>query len=218
MNPGVEANIIAIVLCILVITGWGAKVLQDGEMSVRTAVLFLISFVFLSNWTWTLPAGVQINPGGVLIPLAASLWLLVVCRNLGVRLQWAVGAVTVASTMVVLMTLVPLDPAFFLVDAEVLFPASAVILSVCSMRRPFFALTVAISGLLLAASLDPLLNRGLKWSELVFGGGEVRDLVAYTALGVLIAHGPYHAAVRIMKRTLKGIFRPQRQEGGPEHA
>lgn len=218
MNPGVEANIIAIVLTILIVTGWGEKALQDAKMGVRTALLFLIGFVFLSNWTLTFPAGVQINLGGTVIPLGASLWLLIVCRHVGVRLQWAVGAVTVASALVILMTLVPLDPAFFIVDSEILFPASAVILAVCSMRRPFHALTVAVAGLLLAASIDPLLNWEPEWGEAVFGGGEVRDLLAYTMLGVLITHGPYHATVRFVMRTIKGIFRPRRQEGGPEHA
>ena len=125
---------------------------------------------------------------------------------------------TVASALVILMTLVPLDPAFFIVDSEILFPASAVILAVCSMRRPFHALTVAVAGLLLAASIDPLLNWEPEWGEVVFGGDEVRDLLAYTMLGVLVAHGPYHATVRYVMRMIKGIFRPGRQEGGPEHA
>lgn len=219
MNPGVEANIIAIVLTILIVTGWGKKALHDAKMGVRTALLFLIGFVFLSNWTLTFPAGVQINLGGTLIPLGASVWLLfIVSRNAGVRLQWAVGTVTVASALVILMTLVPLDPAFFLVDSEILFPASAVILAVCSLRRPFYALTAAVTGLLLAASIDPLLNWEPEWGEAVFGGGEVRDLLAYTMLGVLVSHGPYHATVRFVMRTIKAIFRPGHQEGGPEHA
>ena len=219
MNPGIQANIIAIVCAILVLTGWGAKTLEDGRAKARLTGFFLLLFVVATVWELPGPRGTHWNVGGLLLPLALTVWTWRATPHWSLRLQWLIGTATVTSSLVILMTLVPLDPAFFLVEPSLLYPLSAVVIAVCSVRRPFPALTIAVTGMLLASLIDPLLHGKLDWSEITIAGGDVRDSMAFIAGGVLLLHGPYHAAARFVLRLFRGRLRPQQQpEGGPEHA
>jgi hypothetical protein len=218
MNPGIQATIITIVFAILVSTGWWKKTLEDAKLTPRRTVLLLGLYLLLDPWTFASASGLKWNVGGLLLPLLLALWALCSRGGWAFRLQWLTGVVTVSAALIVLMTLVPLDPAFFLVDAQVLFPLSAVVLSVCSIRRPFVALSIAVCGMAAAAFADPLFHGHVQWSDVEFGNGEVRDLMAYTAVGVLLFHGPYHACARYVLSVVKNRFGTRRTEGGPEHA
>lgn len=215
MNPGVQANIVAIVLLILVLFGWGVRTLQDGHLTPRLTSALLIGYVLTVGWTLSAPNGLRWDVGGVLIPLLLTVWMISRYDTWSARLQWVMGILTVASVLIVLMTLMPLDPAFFPVSESVLYPLATVAVAVFSVRRPFAALSIAVVGLGLAAFIEPLIHGQQELRNIVLEGGETRDMIAYSAAGVLVLHRPYHVCVRYLLRVLRQLFR--RQEGGPEH-
>lgn len=221
MNPGVQANIMAIVWIILVATGWGQKTLEDGRLTPRLTVSFLVLFLFVTLSGLTVSAGhrVEVEVGGLLLPAAAWLWSLWAYRDASYQFQWFLGMVTVAASMTILMTLVPMDPAFFLVEVEYLYPLSVIIIAVMSVRRPFFAVSIALAGMAVAYALDPFLHGRFGAEDVVIGGGDMRDTLLYTAFGVLVTHGLYHKTAGYLKERVKNLFggRSQQQEGGPEH-
>ncbi|TCP59393.1 hypothetical protein EV586_101610 [Tumebacillus sp. BK434] len=217
MNPGVVSNITLIVFVILCMTGWGEKTLRDGRLSPKLAVCGLVLYVFASGMTFDGPLASRWNVGGLLFPLVLTLWSLTLFKSWQHRLQYLLGVLTVAVALLVLMTLVPLDPAFFILDADVLYPLTALIISVLSVKRPFVALSIAWVGLMAAASVDPFLHRAFELQGTVFGGGEVRDMLALTGAGVLAVHGLYHKGANFVIGLVKG-WRERRSEGGPEHA
>lgn len=90
------------------------------------------------------------------------------------------------------------------------------LVSVASIRRPFIALTIAVGGLALGAWIDPFIHDRVDVQAIVLGADDVRDLMAYTALGVLLVHGPYHALAQYVIGLFRQVFNRQ-QEGGPEH-
>jgi hypothetical protein len=217
MNPGVQATMLAIVLLILVLFSWGSKTLEDAKMTPRMAGLLLALFVLFSGVVVAFPFGIRWDVAGVLIPILLTVWELVQNPSWTSRFHWLIGMLTVASSLVILMTLVPLDPAFFLLKAETLYPVVAVIFAIVTVRRPFAAVTIAVVGMWLATIIDPLLHQRTEVSHVVFGGGEVRDLLMFTACGVLLFHGLYHHLVRLLSKAVRLILRQPKPEGGPEH-
>jgi hypothetical protein len=215
MNPGVQATIITIVCLILVMFGWGSKTLEDGKLRIRAAACFLIVYLLADGWNLALPSGLHGDIGGLVMPLVFTGWAMAQTDSWSYRLQWMMGMLTVACVLVVLMTLVPLDPAFFPFDAVYLYPTSAALVSVLSVRRPFAAVSIAVVGMALATFVDPFIHDRNDVHSVVFGGAEMRDFVAYTAAGVLVTHGLYHACARYVLGLLKNLF--GKQEGGPEH-
>ncbi|ASS75171.1 hypothetical protein CIG75_09375 [Tumebacillus algifaecis] len=217
MNPGVISNIIMIVLVILILTGWGAKTLRDGHLSPKLAACGLILYVFCSGLNFAGPLDGRWNFGGTLFPVLLTLWSLTIFQNWQHRLQYLLGVLTVSVALLVLLTLVPLDPAFFILDPDLLYPFTAVIISVLSVKRPFVALSIACVGLMISGSVDPILHRAFQMDGIVFGGGEIRDMLALTGAGVLAVHGFYHTGANYVQSMVKG-WRERRSEGGPEHA
>jgi hypothetical protein len=218
VNPGVVSNMIMIVLSILTLTGWGEKTLRDGRLSPRTAGFALILYAVLSGCTLDGPGGARWNLGGVLFSALLMVWTLGAFRSWTHRLQYLLGVLTVASALIVMMTLVPLDPAFFILDADALYPLTALAITVLSVKRPFVALSIAWVGLMIACSVDPLIHSAFDLTATVFGGGEVRDMLAKACAGVLAVHGLYHTGAGFVLSALKSLRRERRQEGGPEHA
>jgi len=217
MNPGVQGTMLAIVLLILVLFGWGSKTLEDAKMTPRMAGLWLALYVLFSGVTVVWPYQIQWDVAGVVLPIALTVWEMSNSPNLTQRFHWWIGMMTVAASLVILMTLVPLDPAFFLLEAESLYVIVAVLFAVITVRRPFAALSMAVVGMALATMVDPLLHQRTEVTRMVFGGGEVRDLLLYSAVGVLLFHGLYHSVVRLISRALKHMLKQQQPEGGPEH-
>ncbi|ARU63023.1 hypothetical protein CBW65_20125 [Tumebacillus avium] len=219
MNPGVVSNITMIVFVILCLTGWGEKSLRDGRLSPKLAACGLILYVFASGLAFDGPLESRWNLGGILLPIVLTLWSLTLFKTWQHRLQYLLGVLTVAVALLVLMTLVPLDPAFFIFDADVLYPFTALIISVLSVKRPFVALSIAWVGLMAAASIDPFLHLAFDLHGTVFGGGDIRDMLALTGAGVLAVHGLYHTGANYVLGLVKG-WRERRSEseGGPEHA
>lgn len=216
MNPGVQATILTIVLLILTATGWGERTLRDAGWSKKRGVMLLVLYLFLIGWTIPLPGELHLDLGGILMPLFLAGWTLGRIDNWPTRLQWLMATLTVSSSMVVLMTLVPLDPAFFPLEGRYLYPAVAALVAVASVRRPFIALTIGAVGVSLGSWIDPFIHDRMDLNNVVLGGNEMRDMFACAAVGVLFGHGPYHAA----SRRVTGLFRNwfvRRQEGGPEH-
>ena len=214
MNPGVQTTICIIVLLILALFGWGSKTIEEANGRLRSVILFLFAYALATAWDVNL-GGWQANLGGVLMPIGLTAWALLHTNSWSYRLQWLMGVLTVASVLVVLMALVPLDPAFFPLDGVYLYPATAAIVSVISVKRPFAALTIAVVGIAMAAFVDPLIHDRIDVGSIVFGGAEVRDLMSYTACGVLFGHGVYQAVARFVVGLFKGLFGGR--EGGPEH-
>lgn len=215
MNPGVQANIIALVLFILVLSGWGGRTLRDAKLTPRLTAAGLLLFVLFDGYTATLPNLAQVDITGVLLPLVLIALAMKAGPHAGARMQWWLGCLTVASVTVVLMTLVPLDPAFFPLEGPALYPVAAALVTVLSVRRPFAAVSIAVSGLALGALIDPWLHSRVDLHSYVFGAREMQDWMAFTAVGVLLTHGVYHAATRLAFSWLKQRFR--RSEEGPEH-
>jgi hypothetical protein len=214
MNPGVQTTIITVVLWILVVFGWGARTLADGRVRVRTAALLLLGYLLLAGRVWQGPWGVKMDLGGVLLPLVLAVWALVTRPSWNARGQWVLGLMTIASVNVVLMTLVPLDPAFFPLSGGYLYPVVSALLTVMSVRKPLAAVAMAVSGIALGAWVDPLIHERVELRTYLFGGPETRDLMTFAALAVLVTHGMYQAAARYVQRVLKNRGR---REGGPEH-
>ena len=215
MNPGVQTTLLIIVLLILALSGWGTKTIEDANGRLCTVVLFLFGYALAISWEVSTAGGWQANLGGVLMPVALMAWALLHTGSWSYRLQWVMGVLTVASVVVVLMSLVPLDPAFFPLDGVYLYPAIAALVSVISVKRPFAALSIAVIGVALAAFVDPLIHDRMDKGSVVFGGAEMRDLMSYTACGVLFTHGLYQAAARYAVSLFKALFGGR--EGGPEH-
>ncbi|MGZ4121798.1 MAG: hypothetical protein ACXVOI_01125 [Tumebacillaceae bacterium] len=215
MNPGVQANIIAIVLLILVMFSWGARTLEDGHLSPRSASGLLIAYVLTAGWTLSAPYDMRLDLGGVLLPLLLTVWVLVKMDSWSMRLQWVMGILTVTSVLIVLMTLVPLDPAFFPLDSVYLYPLAVVLVAVLSVRRPFFAVSISVVGMALAMLLEPLIHGREELRNVVIEGGDARDMIAYATVGVLLLHRPYQMSVRFLLGMVRHWF--GRQEGGPEH-
>ena len=158
MNPGVQTTIIIIVLLILALFGWGTKTIEDANGRLRTVVLFLFGYALATAWDVSITGGWQANLGGLLMPVALAAWSMFHTNSWSYRLQWLMGVLTVASVLVVLMSLVPLDPAFFPLDGVYLYPLAAAFVAVISVKRPFAALTIAVVGISLAAFVDPLVH------------------------------------------------------------
>lgn len=217
MNPGVVSNIIMIVFVILLLTGWGEKTLRDGRLSHVLAACGLIVYLAASEVTFTGPFDVRWNLGCTLMTIVLTGWTLSVFDSWSHRLQYVLGVLTVSCALLVLMTLVPLDPAFFVLNGDLLYPLMALVISVVSVKRPFVAFSIAWVGLMIAASIDPLLHRTFDLEVTIFGSGETRDLLAVAGAGVLVAHGLYHATVSYLQNIVKGL-RARRSKGGPEHA
>lgn len=215
MNPGVQANIIALVLCILVLTGWGSKTVQDAKLTPRLIAIGLFLFVLTDGYTVSFPYDLHVDLAGVILPLLVMMKAMILGPHAGARAQWWIGCLTVASVTIVLMTLVPLDPAFFPLEGPMLFPVAAALVSVVSVRRPFAAVSIAITGLALGALVDPWLHTRADLHTYVFGGREVQDWMALAALCVLMTHGIYQAMARLVYTRIKQ--RLQRREEGPEH-
>lgn len=217
MNPGVQATMLAIVLLILVLFGWGSKTLEDAKMTPRMAGLWLALYVLFSGVTVVWPYRIQWDVAGVVLPITLIMWEMSSSPNWTQRFHWWIGVMTVTASLVIMMTLVPLDPAFFLLEAETLYVTVAVLFAVITVRRPFAALSMALVGMAFATLVDPLLHQRTEVTRLVFGGGEVRDLLLFSALGVLLFHGSYHNVVRFVSRTFRHMLKQQQPEGGPEH-
>ncbi|HEU4964698.1 MAG TPA: hypothetical protein VFV52_12705 [Bacilli bacterium] len=219
MNPGVQATIITIVWIILVMTGWGRHTLTDARLKPRAVSILLVLFLLMAGHTYNLTPRLALDIGGLLLPLGAWVWSLLAHRNASYQVQWLLGMITVAASMVILMTLVPMDPAFFLIDVDYLYPLTVIIISVMSVRRPYFALSIALVGMAMAFALDPFLHGRSGTEDVVLGSGDVRDTLLYTASGVLLLHGPYHRSASYIKSRVRALFgdNSQQQEGGPEH-
>ncbi|KEO83676.1 hypothetical protein [Tumebacillus flagellatus] len=214
MNPGVQANIITLVLIILVLSGWGERVLRDANISPRTAAVGLLLYVLADGFSITLPQDVHLDAAGLLLPLCLTALAMRAGPNAGARVSWWIGCLTISSVTVVLMTLVPLDPAFFPLEGPALYPVAAALVSVVSVRRPFFAVSMAVMGLALGTVIDPWLHARVDVHTYLFGGREMQDWMAFAAMGVLLTHYPYNAAVRLLTRFIRLIFK--RREEGPE--
>ncbi|MBL0387808.1 hypothetical protein JJB07_14295 [Tumebacillus sp. ITR2] len=214
MNPGVQANIIALVLFILVLSGWGGRTLRDANLTPRVTAIGLLLYVLADGFTLTLRHDLHFDVAGLLLPIALTAVAMRAGPHAGARASWWIGCLTVASVTVVLMTLVPLDPAFFPLEGPALYPVCAALVSVVSVRRPFFAVSMAVMGLALGTQIDPWLHARVEVDSYLFGSREMQDWMAFAALGVLLTHGPYNTTVRIVYTWIKQRFR--RREEGPE--
>lgn len=209
MNPGALNLLVMIVFVVLFATGWGARYIVESRIGEGKWLLLMLAVGVAGSLDlqWK---SVQINLAFGLYSLLLPLYLY---GNLGwrERIYFVVSIVTTSSLVLILMTVVPHDPAFYLMDGNYLYPLGALLVAYTFSRKPLFTLMAATTGILLAGTIHEYQTSFELSGTLILGSLDLFDLVSIAFLfGFLIDQLVYLVDLavarmsRIPKRNLKG--------------
>jgi hypothetical protein len=187
MNPGVIATVLAIVGVILLLTDWGKSLCGEIGISPKAFGILLLAFLFATTKDVDTRFG-SFNLGGMLFLLFVTTVSMYKAKRLTHSIYILSCVCTVASVELILMTLVPYDPAMFLVDGKILYPFVACLISVIFMRSQLAAVTGGVAGIFTASLLYPVIHFQMSAMQIVWADGDTRDLMASAALGSVLLH------------------------------
>lgn len=175
MNPGVLSLLVLIVLSVLFITGWGTRYVRESQIGTGSWFVILLVAGFLSSiqLQWE---QVQIHLSSLFLVFLAMGYTAVIhaVKN---RFHYIIAIITAASVCLVLMVLVPHDPAFYFVDANFLYPLCTLLVAYLFSRKPLFCFNVSLVGIFLAGGIfDNHMSHSVGVFEV--GSPELLDLVS----------------------------------------
>lgn len=209
MNPGAVSLLIMMIFVVLFATGWGARYITESRMKEGKwlMLLVLVGIAGSLDMQWQ---SIQINMAFGLYSLLLTLYLYWIL-GWRERVYFVVSVITISSLIFILMTVVPHDPAFYLMDGKYLYPVGALLVAYTFSRKPLFTYMAAATGILLAGTIHEYRTSFELSGTFLLGSPDLFDLVSIAfMLGFLIDQLVYLVELamgrmnRIPKRNLKG--------------
>ncbi|MFC4768890.1 hypothetical protein [Effusibacillus consociatus] len=179
MNPGVFSFMWLLVIAILFATGWGARYTKENPFKVTPVIALLLAIGFLSTMEVELE-NISFNLASLLIAVAMGIYMGTV-KKTGGKIHFLSAAITAGACCFVFMTMVPHDPAFYLLDESYLYPLVSVVTVYLFSREPLFCLTASSAGMLLAGLVHENRLSGAT-GVIHFGSSELMDLITTVVL------------------------------------
>lgn len=188
-----------IISTLLIATGWGRSLLprwaqhSSVVLVMGSSLLFLITIKIPLVWTHA-----QLNVGIALITLFFTYSGIITFQEPRDWLAW-MGTIFVGSgILVTLFTLVPQDPAVFIIQPWQLYTAVTVLLTVLFSKNLTQSPSVAMNMVLLAHALYRMFTPLESLAVREFPDPDIADLMVTSAIGAVVIRGLVMIGYRIV--------------------
>jgi len=157
MNSGIIANLLIICIVILLLSGWFERIINEFKLKKYMIIIFLITYMVLSNIWYSVPYTNIIINIGMIVPTAFLLLIYYLHKN-SISISIIISAsIFTASLLLMLYEIIPKDPRLYILDKVFTYPLLLAITTIIVIKKPLEEYSLVILKSIVSVILSVLI-------------------------------------------------------------